>query len=104
MSTTLERRALVQKEGIRRVRAEMFEMLAEAISSGECNPDIATVALIDRIVDRTVRTGIEIEADAVQPEFTAMSLRIVELEEQLSGIPSPSLADLFQRQQEALKS
>jgi hypothetical protein len=90
MSSNHQHRAQVQREGLKRGRAEMFEVIAEAISTGQCNPDIATVALIDMLVERSIRIGIEVEADAIQPEFAEMSIRIAQLENQLKGIPLPA--------------
>lgn len=82
-------RAKIQVEGLRRARAEMFKAVATAISTGRCDPDGATIALIEEIVERACRIGIETQSDALQPEFAEMSTRIAELEEHLSGAYRP---------------
>lgn len=88
----LHQRAAIQRSGLRRARAEMFEALAESISSGQCDPDIATVALLDRIATDAFRSGVEAEADALQAEFADMSLRLHAAEN-----PSDPFLQSFQR-------
>lgn len=80
MTPDAEHCAYAQREGFRRARSEMFDQLAEAISTGECNPDIATVAFMDRIVETAVIIGIEAQSDA-------LSLHIGKLEGHLPEDP-----------------
>jgi hypothetical protein len=88
MTPEAEHCAYAQREGFRRARSEMFDQLAEAISTGECNPDIATVAFMDRIVETAVIIGIEAQADA-------LSLRIGELEGHLTEEFKPQMDGPF---------